>query len=270
MPNKIIFIILLCVICIFSFSAVFAADFDYKYPWAGETTPAGLVNKIYLYALGVVGAIAMGVLVYGGILHTISAGNSSKQQDAKEWITGAIWGLALLLGAYLILWTINPDLVSLKDPEVGKIASSGSQQQTTSLPTGTKWPVVSPPPGTLSDTQARNTQGISVNKSNCIYVGQTNCTSLDGLSQSIIDNTLILQKAAGVPIVITGGTEYWLHSENTKHVPGGSAVDYRYDDPAILEAVKKSEQISYYQCENKKVKVYGCVGTIDHIHVEYK
>ncbi|MEK7144047.1 MAG: hypothetical protein AAB820_01815, partial [Patescibacteria group bacterium] len=54
-----------------------------------------------------------GVIIYGAILYTISAGNASKQADAKEWITAAIWGLLLLLAAYLILWTINKDIVDL-------------------------------------------------------------------------------------------------------------------------------------------------------------
>lgn len=118
MTNKIIFIILLC---IFSFSIVSAASIDYEYPWQDETTPAGLVNRVYIYALGAVGVIAFGVIVYGGILYTVSAGNASKQQDAMAWITGAAWGLVLLLGAYLILYTINPDLVKLRNPAMEPI-----------------------------------------------------------------------------------------------------------------------------------------------------
>ncbi|MEE8131708.1 MAG: hypothetical protein V3T98_01560 [Candidatus Paceibacterota bacterium] len=112
MANKIIFIILLCIL---SFSTVFAATIDY--PWSGATEPAGLVSNIYIWALGVVGIIALGVMVYGAILYTVSAGNASKQQDAKAWITGAVWGLTLLLGAYLILYTINPDLVKLGETQ---------------------------------------------------------------------------------------------------------------------------------------------------------
>ena len=141
---------------------------------------------------------------------------------------------------------------------------------------GTKWPLSTPSSGTYSDAQARSklASGVSINHPNdCTYIGQQNCTSLDGISESIIQNTNDLQKAAKVPIVITGGTEYWLHSEGTKHVPGGTAIDYRYDEKngsAILKAVQKSEKISSYQCENKGIKVYNCVGIIDHIHVEYK
>lgn len=85
----------------------------------GATDPGALVIKFYEYALGVVGIVALGVIIYGAILWIVSTGNPSKIQEAKSWITGAIWGIALLLGATLILRTINPRLA-----EIGKIESS--------------------------------------------------------------------------------------------------------------------------------------------------
>jgi hypothetical protein len=89
----------------------------YKYPWCQESakSPAGLVARFYQIALGLAGAAALGVLIYGAILWTVSGAVSSKQ-DAMEWIWAAIWGLILLLAAYLILYTINPDLVKLGNP----------------------------------------------------------------------------------------------------------------------------------------------------------
>ena len=83
------------------------------YPWC-ETgkTPGGFVATFYRIALGLVGGAALGVLIYGAILWTLSEAVTSKEY-AKKWITGAVWGLVLLLGAYLILYTINPDLVNI-------------------------------------------------------------------------------------------------------------------------------------------------------------
>ena len=90
---------------------------NYQYPWCSETKEgiAPLVNNFYKIALGLAGASALGVLIYGSILWTLSGAVTSKQ-DAMEWISGALWGLALLLGAYLILNTINPQLTILKEP----------------------------------------------------------------------------------------------------------------------------------------------------------
>ena len=44
------------------------------------------------------------------------AGILTSKDEAKKWIWGALSGLILALAAYLILNTINPDLVSLTPP----------------------------------------------------------------------------------------------------------------------------------------------------------
>ncbi len=122
LPQKLISIYLTIFISSLVVSGPFMADSasvniscsEYQYPWCeeGESSPAGLVGQFYKIALGLVGACALGVLIYGAILWTLSGGVSSKQ-DALEWIKGAVWGLALLLAAYVILYTINPDLVNI-------------------------------------------------------------------------------------------------------------------------------------------------------------
>ncbi len=74
---------------------------------------SGMVEDFYKWALGAAGIVAFGVLIYGGILYMSSAGNASKQTDAKEWIKAAISGLVLLFSAYTILYTINPCIVGV-------------------------------------------------------------------------------------------------------------------------------------------------------------
>ena len=93
-------------------------------------TPAGYVARIYQFGLMIAGLAAFGALVFGAIKYILSAGSIVSQQDAKDQMTSAIWGLLLLLGAYLILYTINPDLVNLRNPSTAPVtvppASSGS------------------------------------------------------------------------------------------------------------------------------------------------
>lgn len=72
--------------------------------------PGGFGNVLN-WAIGIGGLLALGVIIYGGVLYIVSAGFPSRQGDAKEWIKAAIYGLALLLGAYLILNTINPAIL---------------------------------------------------------------------------------------------------------------------------------------------------------------
>lgn len=91
---------------------------QYGYPWCQQEAqnPAGLIARFYQIALGLAGACALAVLIYGAILWTVSGAVSTKK-DAMDWISAALWGLFLLLAAYLILFTINPDLVNLGSAE---------------------------------------------------------------------------------------------------------------------------------------------------------
>lgn len=72
------------------------------------------VRLLYQFALAIAGIVVFIRIVYGGVLYSLSAGNTSKQLDARATITQAIWGLLLLLAAALILYTINPDLIRIR------------------------------------------------------------------------------------------------------------------------------------------------------------
>jgi hypothetical protein len=85
--------------------------------------PGGFVNDFYRFSLMLGGILAFGAIVYGGIRYIFAAGNPSGQSDGKEWIKGALWGLALLGGAYLILNVINPNLTKLSLPGLEPVAA---------------------------------------------------------------------------------------------------------------------------------------------------
>ena len=57
-------------------------------------------------------------IVYGGFQHITSAGNPSKLSDARGRIKSGLLGLTILLSSYLILSTINPQLIVLKVPGI--------------------------------------------------------------------------------------------------------------------------------------------------------
>lgn len=81
-----------------------------------NAAPGAFIANFYQYALLISGVLAFGAIVYGGVLHAISAGNPSKQSEGKSWIWSALIGLLLLGGAYIILNTVNPNLVNLNLP----------------------------------------------------------------------------------------------------------------------------------------------------------
>ncbi len=80
-----------------------------------------LVSNVYNFAFLIGGLLAFGAVVYGAARYTFSAGNPGGQSDARDQITQAMLGLLLLLGAYVVLNTINPNLVSFQLPTLEKI-----------------------------------------------------------------------------------------------------------------------------------------------------
>ena len=71
------------------------------------------VSAIYKFGLAVVGICALIMLAIGGFMYATSAGNNAAMEKAKSVITDAIIGLILALLAWVILYKINPDLVSM-------------------------------------------------------------------------------------------------------------------------------------------------------------
>lgn len=62
------------------------------------------------------GILALGGLIYGGILYLISTGKPERMSSAKNQISGAFFGLLILLSSYLILKTLSPQFINLKIP----------------------------------------------------------------------------------------------------------------------------------------------------------
>jgi hypothetical protein len=71
----------------------------------------GYMLQAYQFGIGIVGIIAVGMIVYGGILIAWNTESIDKRGKGREMITSALTGIAVLFGSYLILNTINPELV---------------------------------------------------------------------------------------------------------------------------------------------------------------
>ena len=84
------------------------------------------LNNLYKFAVGIAGLLALGMIVAGGVYYTVSAGSGDKQREAKSMITSALLGVALLLGSYLVLNTVNPQITTLKLPELENITATSN------------------------------------------------------------------------------------------------------------------------------------------------
>jgi len=90
------------------------------YPVLGDielstnTSLPELIKYIFLFALGIVGFIALLTLMIAAVQYVTSAGNASKATDAKDRIMSALLGIGLLLTSVVLLRIINPDFLELE------------------------------------------------------------------------------------------------------------------------------------------------------------
>jgi len=84
------------------------------------------IKQIYKYAIGVVAIIAVVVMMIGGVLWITASGNPSQVGSAQQYISGALTGLVLVMSSYVILRTINPDLVNLKVHSINTVTIASS------------------------------------------------------------------------------------------------------------------------------------------------
>lgn len=75
---------------------------------------AKYIQAVYNYGLAIVSILAAIILMGGGLIWLTSGGDSSKVTKAKEMIIGSISGLVILFCAWIILNTVNPELLKLK------------------------------------------------------------------------------------------------------------------------------------------------------------
>ena len=86
------------------------------------------IKYLYLFGLGIVGVSALLAIVIGAFSYVTSAGSAQQASKAKDQILSALFGILLLLSAWLLLHTINPDLTKWKInlPELSTPATTPS------------------------------------------------------------------------------------------------------------------------------------------------
>lgn len=218
----------------------------------------GYIKTIFKIIMGIIGILAVVMIILGGVQY-MSTDAISGKEGGKETVTRAVGGLILALGAYIILNTINPHLLDLNfasvvpqdvvatiDYETSEgvlndgITNSTGQKMYCGYGGGTPWgtdPVIKAGDDNIRNVEFKKAQyNASVNKSNCPSVGSSGCTSVYGLDISGLAK--LRTKCPLCSLVVTGGTECWLHSSAKKtthgpsvsHSPGSSIVDLSKTD----------------------------------------
>ena len=89
-------------------------------------------NALFQFSLSIGAILAVVMIVWGGYLYMFKDSFASKL-NAKEKITNAVIGLLLLLGIYLILYQINPDILKWESTFPKSSSTSAPRQAQSSM-----------------------------------------------------------------------------------------------------------------------------------------
>lgn len=104
-----------------------------EYPFSGMTntaSPGQYILTLFKWGLGIVGALVVASIAYGGFTYMIGS-----VEKGKDIITSALIGLLLLFGAWLILYTINPNLAKFQEPTLEALGTSPGPTPSTDIGT---------------------------------------------------------------------------------------------------------------------------------------
>ena len=78
-------------------------------PYIGE-----YIGALYKFSLGAGAIVAAFMITVGGFQYVTAGAIPKNLTAAKQRITNALVGLLLLIGSYVVLYSLNPDLVAMK------------------------------------------------------------------------------------------------------------------------------------------------------------
>ncbi len=219
-----------------------------------QTTFQKYLPAFFNLTIGIAAVLAFIMITWGGIEYMTTDAIFGKS-SGKERITNAIWGLLLVIASWVILNTINPNLLNfsliLETPKTqGQSAADLAVILGGDLSAGTGKIL---PGYTLTDAQVKtntamindlkNNYGINVNAGPCTNGETSGCTDLVGMPASTYDGLKALRTACGAicGIMISGGTE----GGHASHGPNQPPIDLRPDfNPIGLDGYILAHQIS--------------------------
>lgn len=203
-----------------------------------KTTLAKYLPGLFKLLVGLAAAGAVLRIVFGGFLYMSSDALQGKE-DGRTMIWNSVKGLVLIIGAWLILYTINPGLLELRlNIETVEISGPPSSANGGVLSGG------GTPGREMTQTEIDESNRIrTLLESKGIYTytgactkGQTRgCVNLDGLGQHVIDGLASLRNMFGQNLTITGGTEGG-HSATGGH-PTGESIDFGQNNNSNYQAL---------------------------------
>ncbi|MFC1801851.1 pilin [Patescibacteria group bacterium] len=86
------------------------------------TTIGGYAQEIFRISIGLAAVLAVLMIAVGGIKYMTAEAFTGKS-DAKDTIKNAVYGLLIIIFSWLILFTINPNLIKVSLPNLSGITA---------------------------------------------------------------------------------------------------------------------------------------------------
>lgn len=243
-----------------------------------QNNPLGTyIPYIFRLAIGLAAVAAVVMIVLGGVQYMTTDAIQGKEQG-KARIKNAIIGLVLVISAWLILNTINPNLLDIDltiEPAVVSKPAGGSVQLGGEASAGTGQ-ILQGYALTENEVQKHHEMvndlkkygvGINNNGKPCANGETSGCTNLVGMTSATYQGLKDLSAALGCKsgdnkecIVVTGGTE----GGHRSHGPSKNPVDLRID--AVLDKYVEDYKIKTFEngkeVANPRQSTYGPVYTV--------
>jgi hypothetical protein len=152
-------------------------------------SPITIAVKVIQIILGLLGIIAVSLVIYGGFLWTSSGGSEDKINQAKKLLRNAVIGLIIILSSWGITYFVMAKLLGVTGTGNGQMQSGPNNNNFSSLSLGTlgscSIETVYPTPN--SRDVARNSSILVTSKEP--FVLETVCVNKDTKSPCACDNT---------------------------------------------------------------------------------
>ncbi len=241
---------------------------------------------VFWWSIGLAAAMAFVMITYGGLVYMTSDAIYGKE-DGRKYIENALWGLLLVIGAWVILNTLNPQILSfhltIPRPTIvaGTAGVTAGGSNVGGNVAGTQMTQAQKDADKIVRDALTNKSTITVYRGVCDNGQTTGCVDLNGLSPKASQGIRDLAGQCHCSISITGGTEPGHTTGDPTH-DRGVALDFESSGTAVQDLVTNHQanrivSCTFYTFAGGKYlwepKGAYCGGTVpssgNHWHAEY-
>ncbi len=201
-----------------------------------KTNFSKYLPSMFNLIIGVAAGLAFIMITIGGITYATSDALQGKS-DGRRYVTNAIYGLILVIGAYTILWTINPQILDFSlvvtpptiTPSTSTVVTATTCRNCTTNGILNGYTLttaeIAENAAIVKDLQQDPAYKVYVNNNGvpCSNGETKGCTNVVLLPPGTIDSVKTLKKSLcpTCVVVISGGTE----GGHAEHGPGKPVID---------------------------------------------